>query len=140
MSYGDVYVASIAMGADYNQTLKAIREAESYNGPSVIIAYSPCINHGIKNGMSTVQDVEKRAVAAGYWSLFRYDPRLKEQGKNPFTLDSKAPSASYRDFLMSEVRYNALTRSFPERAEHLFTEAEEFAMDKYQQLVKLAQG
>ena len=140
MSYGDVYVASIAMGADYNQTLKAIREAESYNGPSVIIAYSPCINHGIKNGMSTVQDVEKRAVAAGYWSLFRYDPRLKEQGKNPFTLDSKAPSASYRDFLMSEVRYNALTRSFPERAELLFTEAEEFAMDKYQQLVKLAQG
>ena len=140
MSYGDVYVASIAMGADYNQTLKAVREAESYNGPSVIIAYSPCINHGIKNGMSTVQDVEKRAVAAGYWSLFRYDPRLKEQGKNPFMLDSKAPSASYRDFLMSEVRYNALTRSFPDRAELLFTEAEEFAMDKYQQLVKLAQG
>ena len=129
-----------AMGADYNQTLKAVREAESYNGPSVIIAYSPCINHGIKNGMSTVQDVEKRAVAAGYWSLFRYDPRLKEQGKNPFMLDSKAPSASYRDFLMSEVRYNALTRSFPDRAELLFTEAEEFAMDKYQQLVKLAQG
>ncbi|MFR5068880.1 MAG: thiamine pyrophosphate-dependent enzyme [Eubacteriales bacterium] len=140
MSYGDVYVESIAMGADYNQTLKAVREAESYNRPSVVIAYSPCINHGIKNGMSTVQDVEKRAVAAGYWSLFRYDPRLKEQGKNPFMLDSKAPSASYRDFLMSEVRYNALTRSFPDRAELLFTEAEEFAMDKYQQLVKLAQG
>ena len=140
MSYGNVYVASIAMGADYNQTLKAIREAESYQGPSVIIAYSPCINHGIKNGMSTVQDVEKRAVAAGYWSLFRYDPRLKEQGKNPFMLDSKAPSASYRDFLMSEVRYNALTRSFPDRAELLFTEAEEFAMERYQQLVKLAQG
>ena len=140
MSYGDVYVASIAMGADYNQTLKAVREAESYNGPSVIIAYSPCISHGIKNGMSTVQDVEKRAVAAGYWSLFRYDPRLKQQGKNPFILDSKAPSASYRDFLMSEVRYNALTRSFPDRAELLFTEAEEFAMDRYQQLVKLAQG
>ncbi len=140
MSYGDVYVASIAMGADYNQTLKAIREAESYNGPSVIIAYSPCISHGIKNGMSTVQDVEKRAVAAGYWSLFRYDPRLKAEGKNPFILDSKAPSASYRDFLMSEVRYNALTRSFPDRAEMLFTEAEKMAMERYQQLVKLAQG
>ena len=140
MSYGDVYVASIAMGADYNQTLKAIREAESYNGPSVIIAYSPCISHGIKSGMSTVQEVEKRAVAAGYWSLFRYDPRLKKEGKVPFLLDSKAPSASYRDFLMSEVRYNALARSFPERAEILFSESELFAMERYQQLVKLSQG
>ena len=140
MSYGHVYVAYVSHGASQAQLLKAMREAESYHGPSIVIAYSPCINHGIKNGMSTVQDVEKRAVAAGYWSLFRYDPRLKEQGKNPFMLDSKAPSASYRDFLMSEVRYNALTRSFPDRAELLFTEAEEFAMDKYQQLVKLAQG
>ena len=140
MSYGNVYVASSAMGADYNQTIKAIREAESYQGPSVIIAYSPCISHGIRNGMSTVQAVEKSAVAAGYWSLFRYDPRLKAEGKNPFVLDSKAPSASYRDFLMSEVRYSALTRSFPQRAEMLFTEAEQFAMERYQQLLKLAQG
>ncbi len=140
MSYGNVYVASVAMGADYNQTLKAIREAESYNGTSVIIAYSPCISHGIKNGMGTIQEVMKRAVAAGYWSLFRYDPRLKTEGKNPFMLDSKAPSASYRDFLMSEVRYNALSRSFPNRADMLFTEAETLAMDKYQQLLKLAQG
>lgn len=90
--------------------------------------------------MSTVQAVEKSAVAAGYWSLFRYDPRLKAEGKNPFVLDSKAPSASYRDFLMSEVRYSALTRSFPQRAEMLFTEAEQFAMERYQQLLKLAQG
>ena len=127
MSYGYVYVAQVAMGADYNQCIKAITEAESYNGPSLIIAYAPCINHGIKGGMGVSMNEEKKAVAAGYWHTFRFDPRLKEEGKNPFQLDSKKPSASYRDFIMGEVRYNSLTRAFPERAEKLFREAEKFA-------------
>ena len=138
MSYGYVYVAHVAMGADYNQCIKAFVEAESYNGPSLIIAYAPCINHGIKGGMSIAQTEEKRAVAAGYWSNFRYDPRRADEGKNPFQLDSKAPTESYRDFIMSEVRYNSLTRAFPERAEKLFAKAEKEAAEKYQQLVELA--
>ncbi len=137
MSYGYVYVAQIAMGADYNQTIKAIVEAESYNGPSIIIAYAPCINHGIKGGMSTAQTEEKNAVASGYWNMFRFDPRLAEDGKNPFTLDSKAPTASYQDFLKNEVRYSALIRQNPERAEELFTNAEKNAMQKYAHLQKL---
>ncbi|MGN0536557.1 MAG: pyruvate:ferredoxin (flavodoxin) oxidoreductase, partial [Acutalibacteraceae bacterium] len=116
MSYGYVYVAQVAMGADYNQCLKAFNEAESYDGPSIIIAYAPCINHGIKGGMGISQLEEKKAVQAGYWHNFRFDPRLADEGKNPFTLDSKAPTIGYRDFLMGEVRYNSLTRSFPERA------------------------
>ena len=140
MSYGYVYVAQIAMGADYNQCLKAFHEAESYNGPSLIIAYAPCINHGIKGGMSISMMEEKKAVAAGYWNSFRFDPRLADEGKNPFTLDSKAPTASYRDFIMGEVRYNSLTRSFPERAEVLFTKAEKVAVDKYEHLEELAKG
>ncbi len=139
MSYGYVYVAHVAMGADYNQCIKAFVEAESYNGPSLIIAYAPCINHGIKGGMSIAQTEEKKAVAAGYWNNFRYDPRRADEGKNPFQLDSKAPTASYRDFIMGEVRYNSLTRAFPERAEKLFEKAEKEAADKYQQLVELAQ-
>ena len=138
MSYGYVYVAHIAMGADYNQCIKAITEAESYNGPSLIIAYAPCINHGIKGGMSIAQLEEKKAVEAGYWSNFRYDPRLAEQGKNPFHLDSKAPTASYRDFIMGEVRYNSLTRAFPERAETLFQKAEKIAAENYERLAKLS--
>lgn len=138
MSYGYVYVAHIAMGADYNQCIKAITEAESYDGPSIIIAYAPCINHGIKGGMSVTQAEEKKAVEAGYWSNFRYDPRLAAEGKNPFHLDSKAPTASYRDFIMSEVRYNSLTRAFPERAEMLFEKAEKIAADNYEHLVKLS--
>ena len=138
MSYGYVYVAQIAMGADYNQCIKAISEAESYNGPSIIIAYAPCINHGIRGGMGIAQAEEKKAVAAGYWNMFRFDPRLADEGKNPFMLDSKAPSASYRDFLMGEVRYNSLTRAFPERAEKLFTRAEKLASDRYDHLVKLS--
>ena len=140
MSYGYVYVAHVAMGADYNQCIKAITEAESYNGPSLIIAYAPCINHGIKGGMSIAQKEEKKAVEAGYWQNFRYDPRLKEEGKNPFHLDSKAPTASYRDFIMGEVRYNSLTRAFPERAEKLFTEAEKVAKENYEHLEKLSKG
>ena len=139
MSYGYVYVAHIAMGADYNQTIKAITEAESYDGPSLIIAYAPCINHGIKGGMGISQMEEKKAVEAGYWQNFRFDPRLADEGKNPFHLDSKAPTASYRDFIMGEVRYNSLTRAFPERAEKLFAEAEKVAKENYERLAKMSE-
>ena len=139
MSYGYVYVAQVAMGADYNQCIKAFTEAESYDGPSILICYAPCINHGIKGGMSIAQQEEKKAVDAGYWNCFRYDPRLADEGKNPFMLDSKAPTASYRDFIMGEVRYNALSRAFPERAEKLFEKAEEYAEKKYEHLTKLAE-
>jgi len=139
MSYGYVYVAQIAQGADYNQCLKAINEAESYNGPSLIIAYAPCINHGIKGGMSNAQMEEKKAVQSGYWHLFRYDPRLALEGKNPFHLDSKAPTMSYEEFIMNEVRYNSLARSNPERAKELFAKASADAQAKYEHLVKLSQ-
>ncbi|MCH5299712.1 MAG: pyruvate:ferredoxin (flavodoxin) oxidoreductase [Ruminococcus sp.] len=138
MSYGYVYVAQVAMGADYNQCIKAMVEAESYNGPSIVICYAPCINHGIKGGMGVAQKEEEKAVQAGYWNCFRFDPRLADEGKNPFMLDSKAPSASYRDFIMSEVRYNRLARSNPERAEKLFAQAEDLAEKKYEHLAKLA--
>ena len=139
MSYGYVYVAQIAQGADYNQCIKAFVEAESYDGPSLIIAYAPCINHGIKGGMKGAQTEEKRAVQAGYWHLFRFDPRLTEQGKNPFQLDSKAPTADYQEFIMSEVRYNRLARTNPERAKELFAKAEADAKAKYEALVKKAE-
>lgn len=138
MSYGYVYVAHIAMGADYNQCIKAIAEAEAYNGPSLIIAYAPCINHGIKGGMSLAQTEEKKAVESGYWHLYRYNPTLKEEGKNPFILDSKAPSKDYKDFLMGEVRYNSLARQNPERAEKLFDKAVQNAADRYDYLVRYA--
>ncbi len=139
MSYGYVYVAHIAMGADQNQCLKAIREAEAYDGPSIIIAYAPCINHGIKTGMATAQAEEKKAVQAGYWHLYRYNPDLKKEGKNPFILDSKAPNVEeYKDFLMGEVRYNALARQNPERAAVLFDAAVENAKDRYDYLTRLA--
>ncbi len=138
MSYGYIYVAQCAQGADYNQTIKAFVEAESYNGPSLVICYAPCISHGIKTGMGSAQTEEKRAVEAGYWHNFRYDPRLAKEGKNPFQLDSKAPTASYRDFIMGEVRYNSLARANPVRAEELFTKAEENAKDKYSKLVERA--
>ena len=133
MSYGYVYVAQIAMGADYNQTVKAITEAESYPGPSLIIAYAPCITHGIKAGMSKAQTEEKNAVAAGYWHMFRFDPRKD----NPFQLDSKAPSASYQEFLKGESRYTSLTLKNPERAEMLFDKSEQYAKEKYEHLLKL---
>ena len=139
MSYGYVYVAQVAMGADMNQCIKAFSEAESYNGPSLILAYAPCINHGIKGGMGISQLEEKKAVAAGYWHNFRFDPRRADAGENPFQLDSKEPSASYRDFIMGEVRYNSLTRSFPDRAEKLFANAEKYAEEKYAKLKKLAE-
>ena len=138
MSYGYVYVAHIAMGADYNQCIKAIAEAEAYHGPSLIIAYAPCINHGIKGGMKIAQTEEKKAVQAGYWHLYRYNPALKAEGKNPFTLDSKAPTADYKEFLMGEVRYNALARQNPERAEKLFSKAVQNAADRYDYLLRYA--
>ncbi len=138
MSYGYVYVAQIAQGADYAQCVKAIAEAEAYPGPSLIVAYAPCINHGIKGGMKNAQTEEKNAVASGYWHLFRFDPRLAEQGKNPFQLDSKAPSASYKEFIESEVRYNRLSRSNPERAAYLFEKAENDAKAKYEKLANMA--
>ncbi len=139
MSYGYIYVAQIAQGADYAQCVKAISEAEAYPGPSLVIAYAPCINHGIKGGMKNAQTEEKNAVAAGYWHLFRFDPRLAEEGKNPFQLDSKAPTADYKAFIESEVRYNRLSRSNPERAAALFEKAEKDAKAKYEKLAKMAE-
>lgn len=137
MTYGDVYVAQIAMGADYNQTLRAILEAESYDGPSLLIAYSPCINHGIKSGMGSSQHEEAKAVKTGYWHLFRYNPALINQGKNPFLLDSKAPSLDYQEFLNGETRYTALKQVQPEKAKELFEQAQTDANARYEQLQKL---
>jgi pyruvate-ferredoxin/flavodoxin oxidoreductase len=138
MSYGYVYVAQISMGADQNQTLKAIREAEAYKGPSLIIAYAPCINHGIKNGMGCTQLEAKRAVESGYWAMYRFNPDLKEEGKNPFTLDSKTPTTSFREYLLGEVRYASLAKVFPEAAEALFAKTEKDAMDRLETYRKLA--
>ena len=137
MSYGYVYVAQIAMGADQNQTIKAITEAEAYPGPSIVIAYAPCEMHSIKGGMTNCQAEMKKAVDCGYWNMFRYNPALKAEGKNPFTVDSKEGSESYRDFIMNEARYSSLTRSFPERAEVLFKQAEDTAKARYNHLQKL---
>ncbi len=139
MSYGYIYVAQIAMGADMNQTLKAIKEAESYPGPSLIIGYAPCEMHSIKGGMTNCQAEMEKAVKCGYWNNFRYDPRLAAEGKNPFQLDSKAPTESYQDFIMNEARYSALTRSFPDRAKELFEKAEKTAANRYEYLTKLAE-
>ena len=142
-TYGYVYVAQVAMGADNNQTLKAIREAEAYPGPSLIIAYSPCINHGIKGtknmkrNMGRSQNEEKLAVDCGYWHLWRYDPRLADEGKNPFQLDSKAPNfADFREFLLGEVRYSAVAKAYPAEAEELFAEAEKMAKLRDQTYVR----
>ena len=138
MSYGYVYVAQISMGADMNQCIKAMVEAESYPGPSLIIAYAPCINHGIKGGMKVAQSEEKQAVTSGYWNLLRYDPRLSAEGKNPFMLDSKEASTDYVDFLHNEVRYTALERMDPEKAKVLFAKQEKEAKGRYEYLKKLA--
>ena len=135
MSYGYVYVAQVAMGANAAQCLKAFQEAAAYNGPSLIICYAPCINHGIK--MPFNQAEQKKAVAAGYWNLFRFNPALAEEGKNPFSLDSKAPSADYVEFIEGETRYSALKRSFPGKAEELFEKAAENSIEKYNKLAKL---
>ena len=139
MSYGYVYVAQIAMGANMNHTIKTILEAEAYKGPSLIIAYAPCINHGIKSGMGTSMAEEKKAVESGYWHLYRYNPMLKDQGKNPFTLDSKAPTASFQDFIKGEVRYTSLLNTFPENASALFAEAEKHSKERYESYKRMAE-
>ncbi len=138
MSYGYVYVAQIAMGANPAQTIKAIAEAEAYNGPSIIIAYAPCEMHSIKGGMVNCQAEMKKAVDCGYWNMFRYNPALKEKGENPFTIDSKpGKSEDFRAFLLNEARYSSLTRSFPERADALFAEAEQKSIERYNHLLRL---
>ncbi|MBR5903611.1 MAG: pyruvate:ferredoxin (flavodoxin) oxidoreductase, partial [Clostridia bacterium] len=134
MSYGFCYVASVAMGADQNQLIKAIKEAEAYPGPSVIIAYTPCINHGIKLGMNNVQEEMKRAVDSGYWTLYRYNPEDKK-----LTLDSKEPTLDFQTFLRGEVRYSALDITFPENAKTMFAEAEKQAKERYQEFKKMSE-
>jgi pyruvate-ferredoxin/flavodoxin oxidoreductase len=138
MSYGYVYVAQISMGADKNQTLKAIAEAEAYPGPSLIIAYAPCINHGIKIGMGNSQLEAKKAVDAGYWDMYRYNPALKETGKNPFSLDSKEPTADFKQFLLGEVRYASLKQQFPDHAEALFEKTAKDAAERRESYKRLA--
>ena len=138
MSYGYVYVAQVAMGYDKNQLLKALKEAEAYHGPSLIICYAPCINHGLKAGMGCSQLEEKRAVECGYWATYRYNPELKAQGKNPFSLDSKEPTGNFREFLMGEVRFSSLQKTFPETAEALFEKTEADAKARLEGYKKLA--
>jgi pyruvate-ferredoxin/flavodoxin oxidoreductase len=138
MSYGYVYVAQIGMGADKNQAIKAIVEAEAYDGPSLIIAYAPCINQGLKLGMGFSQEQTKRAVESGYWQLYRFNPLLKEEGKNPFSLDSKEPTRSFREFIDSEVRYASLSKAFPDEAEALFAKTEKDAMERLDSYKRLA--
>jgi len=137
MSYGNVYVAQVAMGADFNQCVKAFAEAEAYHGPSIVFCYAPCINHGIKKGMAKAQTEEKLAVETGYWHLFRFNPALREEGKNPFTLDSKAPTGDYDEFLNGEVRYNSLMRANPDRARRLWDKNEAEAKERFEYLNKL---
>ncbi|WP_371367850.1 Pyruvate:ferredoxin oxidoreductase [Sporomusa rhizae] len=138
MTYGYIYVAQIAMGADRNQTIKAIAEAEAYPGPSLIIAYCPCINHGLKAGMSSSQEEAKKAVDCGYWSLYRYNPTLKDAGKNPFILDSKEPTKNFREFLMGEVRYSSMKKEYPELADDLYDKTERDAKERLEIYKRLA--
>lgn len=137
-TYGYVYTAQIAMGANINQTINSLVEAESYDGPSLVIAYAPCINHGIRGGLKDTQAHEKLAVESGYWHLYRFDPRKKAEGENPFKLDSKEPSKEFQDFISSEVRYTSLQKQYPERAEELFTKAEKDAKARYENYKELA--
>ena len=138
-TYGYVYVAQIALGADMNQALKAIKEAEAYPGPSLVIAYAPCINHGIKVGMANTIAEEKKAVTTGYWHLWRYNPLLKEEGKNPFILDSKEPTGTVREFMEGENRYLMLKKAYPEVAGQLFDKAEKDLLERYEIYKKKAQ-
>lgn len=139
MSYGYVYVAQIAMGSNMNHTLKAFVEAEKYRGPSLIIAYAPCINHGIKTGMGTSVEQEKKAVESGYWHLYRYNPLLKQQGKNPFTLDSKEPKESFREYILGEIRFAQIQHTFPDIAQELYLKAEQDAKDRYETYKRLSE-
>lgn len=138
MSYGNVYVAQVSMGADKNQLMKAVIEAENYKGPSIIIAYAPCISHGLKEGMGRSTANQDQAVKSGYWHLYRYNPVLQDEGKNPFILDSKEPIASFREFIMAQVRYSALAKQFPEQAEELFALTEKNAKDRYEDYKRIA--
>lgn len=138
MTYGNIYVAQVAMGADKNQTLKAVREAESYQGPSIIIAYAPCISHGLKSGMGKSMENMAQAVQAGYWHLYRYHPDLIKEGKQPFTLDSKDPKGDFQEFLMGQVRYSALARQFPEHAQQLFEKAQQDAKRRLREYQKMS--
>ncbi len=131
MTYGNVYVAQVGIHADNAQLIKALREAEEYKGPSLIICYSPCINHGLMEGMGRSMANIKKAVAAGYWHLYRYNPNLKKEGKNPFILDSKEPTESFRDYILNQVRYSSLVKAFPDMAEQLFKQAEQQAKERY---------
>jgi pyruvate-ferredoxin/flavodoxin oxidoreductase len=139
MSYGYVYVAQIALGANPAQALKAINEAEAYNGPSLIIGYAPCELHGVKGGMTNCQNEMKKAVKAGYWNLFTFNPALKAEGKNPFTLTSKEGDGSYQEFLNNETRYSRLTKAFPDRAKELFAKSDDVAKARYEHLMKLVE-
>jgi pyruvate-ferredoxin/flavodoxin oxidoreductase len=140
MTYGYVYVTQVSMGANNSQLFRAVKEAESYNGPSLIIAYAPCINHGLKLGMGKVEEEMDRAVTSGYWQLYRYNPKNGEEGKNPFTLDSKEPDwATFQEFLAGEVRYTSLQKMFPEEAEELFKAAEENAKWRYEHYKRLSE-
>ena len=139
MSYGYVYVAQVAMGASQNQYFKAIKEAEAYPGPSLVIAYAPCINHGLKAGMGKTQEEEKLAVESGYWTMFRYNPLLEAQGQNPFVMDSKDPDWSgFRKFLLGEVRFASLLKAFPDHAEELFESSEENAKWRHKSYERMA--
>ena len=138
-SYGYIYVAQVAMGADKNQFMKAIKEAESYHGPSLIICYAPCINHGIKGGMTRTQTNEKDAVGCGYWQLYRYNPLAAAEGGNPFTLDSKDPTGDFRAYIMNQVRYSSLVSEFPETAEELLSMTEADAMKRIAGYKKMAE-
>lgn len=140
MTYGNVYVAQVSMGADKNQFMKAILEAEAYPGPSIIIGYAPCISHGLKEGMGRTTANQDQAVKCGYWHLYRYNPMLREEGKNPFILDSKEPKESFRDFIMNQVRYSALAKQFPEQAEELFELTEKFARERYENYKRMAEA
>ena len=138
MTYGNVYVASVAMGANKNQMMKALVEAERYDGPSIIFGYSPCINHGIKRGMGKSQEEEKLAVQSGYWPLYRYNPLLTEEGKNPFILDSKAPDGTIQEFLSGEIRYASLEKAFLEESKKLRVQIEKEYIDRYETLKLMA--
>jgi pyruvate-ferredoxin/flavodoxin oxidoreductase len=139
MTYGYVYVANVSMGANKQQLVKAFTEAEAWDGPSMIFCYAPCINHGIKKGMGKAQEEAKLAVQSGYWPLFRYNPVLKKEGKNPFILDSKEPDGSLQEFLSGEVRYAALEKLFPEESKRLRARIEDEYMERYQNLKKRAE-
>ena len=139
-TYGYVYVAQVSIGGNPEHLIKCLKEAAAYDGPSIVIAYAPCINHGLSKGMAKSIDEGKAAVECGFWPLFRYNPDNEKEGKNPFSLDSAEPNGKLREYMMGENRFASLTRTFPDRAEQLFAEAEEFTARRYAKYKKLAAG